>query len=187
MKASPHPRQVERLAALARYAVLDTPREREFDEIVELAAEICEAPISVVNLIDAERQWFKAEVGLGVRETPLETSLCSHVVLDAPFVEIPDTLADPRMTDNPLCLDDAGLRFYAGAQLLSSEGLPLGTLCVLDRRPRTLTALQRRTIGVLARQVMRILEHRLALRRQEILRREMDHRPATRCRPSPRC
>ncbi|GAA4007881.1 GAF domain-containing sensor histidine kinase [Sphingomonas swuensis] len=176
MKAAPHPRQELRLAALRRYEILDTPREAEFDEIAQLTASICDAPIAVINLIDAERQWFKAEVGLGVRETPLETSLCSHVILERSFVEIPDTLADPRMCDNPLCVDEDGLRFYAGALLSTPEGLPIGTLCVLDKRPRQLTALQRNAIQVLARQVMTQLDLRRSLAAEQIQRNEIDHR-----------
>jgi hypothetical protein len=164
MKASSHPRQEARLAALRGYNILDTPREADFDEIVALASQICEAPISVVNLVDAERQWFKAEVGLGVRETPIETSICAHAILEEAFVEIPDTLQDQRMRGNALCDGEPGLRFYAGAQLQTPDGLPLGTLCVLDYKPRTLTPLQRNAIIVLGRQVMAQLDLRLALR-----------------------
>lgn len=176
MRAAAHPRQADRLAQLRQYGILDTPREEEFDEIVQLVADICEAPVAVLNFIDAERQWFKAEVGLGIRTTPLDTSLCSHVILEQSFVEIPDTLADPRMSDNPLCLAENGFRFYAGAPLLSEGGLPLGTLCILDRRPRTLTEFQRRGVTILANRVMAELNLRLALRRERVLRREIDHR-----------
>lgn len=176
LRANPHPQQDQRLRTLYGYDILDTPREREFDEIVELAAEICDAPISVINLIDKDRQWFKAEVGLSARETPLDTSLCSHAILEDPFVEIPDTLNDPRTADNPLCIAGDGIRFYAGALLLAPDGLPLGTLCILDNKPRKLTALQRKTVAVLARQVMKQLDLRLALRRQEVLMSEADHR-----------
>jgi two-component sensor histidine kinase len=176
MKASLHPRQEARLAALRGYNILDTPREADFDEIVALASQICEAPISVVNLVDAERQWFKAEVGLGVRETPIETSICAHAILEEAFVEIPDTLQDQRMRGNALCDGEPGLRFYAGAQLQTPDGLPLGTLCVLDYKPRTLTPLQRNAIIVLGRQVMAQLDLRLALRRQKLLLKEIDHR-----------
>jgi two-component sensor histidine kinase len=176
MLAATHPRQSERLQALYNYDILDTPTEEEFDDIVDLVAKITEAPVAVINFIDADRQWFKAEVGLGVRSTPLETSLCSHVILENDFVEIPDTLADPRMCDNPLCTGEGGFRFYAGALLKTADGLPLGTLCVLDRKPRTLTELQRHTIKVMAQRVMRELELRLALKRQDVLRREVDHR-----------
>ena len=176
MRAPLHPAQEDRLRALRSYEVLDTDREQDFDDIVKLAAEICGTAISVVNLIDAERQWFKAETGLGVRETPIETSICSHVILESDFVEIPDTLEDARMRDNPLCLGEPGLRFYAGALLRTEDGLPLGTLCVLDYRPKELSALQRDTLRVLARQVMVQLEIRKALSSAEVLRKEVDHR-----------
>ena len=176
MKPDQHPQEAERLRELRRYEILDTDRERAFDEIVELAAELCDAPVSVVNFIDEERQWFKAEVGLGVRSTPLDTSLCGHVILQGEFVEIPDTLADERMADNPLCTSDPGFRFYAGAVLKGANGLPLGTLCVLDHKPRVLSDKQRRVIEVLSHQVMRELDLRLSLEREQVLRREIDHR-----------
>lgn len=176
MEAAKHPRQSERLKDLYALDILDTEREAEFDEVVELAAEICGTAISVVNLIDSERQWFKAEVGLGVRETPLATSLCSHVILEEDFVEIEDTLLDPRMVDNPLCCAEPGLRFYAGALLRSENGLPLGTLCVLDYEPRKLNDLQRKSLKVLAGQVMARFNLRAALRSAEVMRQEVDHR-----------
>ena len=176
MRAQDHPRQAERVGALRRYGILDTPREEEFDEIVALVSKVCGTPIAVVNLIDEARQWFKAEVGLGVRETPLDSSICAHVILAHDYVEIPDTLDDPRLQDNPLCLGSPGLRFYAGALLKTEEGLPIGTLCVLDNRPRVLNELQRDTVRVLARQVMRQLDLRLAIRRHDVLMREIDHR-----------
>lgn len=176
MEAPKHPLQDARLRALHGYEILDTDREKDFDDIVQLAAALCGTAIAVVNLIDAERQWFKAEVGLGVRETPLATSICSHVILEEDFVEIRDTLQDPRMIDNPLCCSDPGLRFYAGALLTTEDGLPIGTLCVLDYKPRALTPLQRDAIRVLARQVMAQIEMRSALRRAKVLRQEVDHR-----------
>ncbi len=176
MKAQHHPFEPARLAALRAYDVLDTPRESDFDEIVMLASRICDAPISVINLIDEKRQWFKAETGLGVRETPLDTSLCAHVILEDEFVEIPDTLADARMADNPLCLADPGLRFYAGALLKSKSGYPIGTLCVLDNQPRTLNALQREALRILAHQVMTQLDLRAVIANETVLRSEIDHR-----------
>ena len=176
MEAASHPLQEARLAALQSFEILDTDPERDFDEIVALAAATCGTAISVVNFIDAGRQWFKAETGLGVRETPLATSLCAHAILERDFVEIRDTLQDPRTSDNPLCLGQPGLRFYAGALLKTAEGLPLGTLCVLDHQPRELSPLQRDTLRVLSRQVMALLDARRALRTADILRREVDHR-----------
>ncbi len=176
MKPQAHSEQVSRLAALRSYDILDTPREQEFDEVVELAAKICETPISVINIIDEHRQWFKAEVGLGVRETPLETSICAHVILQPGLTVIKDTLADPRFSDNPLCMDEPNLRFYAGALLETGDGLPLGTLCVLDTKPRTLTDLQASALQVLANQVMARLDLRKALKNADVLVREVDHR-----------
>jgi GAF domain-containing protein len=126
--------EAERLQALHAYGVLDTAPEQVFDDMVQLAARICEAPIAVVNLIDAGRQWFKAETGLGVRETPLETSFCAHALLQADGLVVPDATSDARFDGNPLVTAAGGLRFYAGRLLKSRDGLPLGTLCVLDTR-----------------------------------------------------
>lgn len=176
MKAEHHPRQAERLAALRSYDILDTPQESDFDDIVLLASRICKTPISVLNLIDAERQWFKAEIGLGTRETPLETSICSHVILGQDFTIIEDTHADPRTSGNALCKPVDGLRFYAGALLKAENGLPIGTLCVLDNKPNALDEDQKHALRVLAHRVMRELELRRSIRAQSILRDEMDHR-----------
>ena len=176
MKAAPHPDQALRLETLRKYDILDTPRESDFDEIVELASTLCNVPISVVNLIDEDRQWFKAEVGIGARETPLATSICSHVILSADFVEINDTHKDPRTADNELCMPADGLRFYAGALLRAPNGLPIGTLCVLDTKPNALNDFQKKALRTMARQVMRELDLRLALKTQRVLRDEMDHR-----------
>lgn len=157
--------EAERLNALRAYDILDTDREPAFDDLCALTARICEAPIAVINLIDAERQWFKAEVGLGVRETPLETSFCRHALLEADRLVVPDAERDERFACNPLVTGDTHLRFYAGVLLKSPEGLPLGTLCVLDTEPRPqgLTELQTRTLEVLARQVMNLMSLRRAL------------------------
>ncbi|MCL6251495.1 ATP-binding protein [Altererythrobacter sp. KTW20L] len=176
MKPGLHPQEDERLRELHRYGILDTDRERDFDELVELASELCGTPVSVVNFIDEGRQWFKAEVGLGVRSTPLDTSMCGHAILQGDFVEIPDTLLDRRMADNPLCNGPDGFRFYAGAVLYGENGLPLGTLCVLDRQPRRLTDSQRNVLRVLSKHVMRELNLRAALEKEQTLRREVDHR-----------
>ncbi len=159
-------REEQRLAALADFEVLDTPREPEFDEVAALASEICGTPIAVVNLIAERRQFFKAEVGLGVRETPLETSFCVHAILEQDFLVVPDASKDARFEGNPLVTGKPHLRFYAGALLKTSHGIPIGTVCVLDFEPRDLTDLQRRTLRTLARQVMAQLELRRALRHQ---------------------
>jgi len=151
-----------RSAVLAEYEILDTPREQQFDDIVKLAAAICEAPIAVVNLVGDERQWFKAEVGLGVSETPLDTSFCAHAILEEDFLEIRDATQDRRFATNPLVDAAGGIRFYAGALLKNQAGLAIGTLCILDTqvRPDGLSELQRFTLQMLATQVMSQLELR---------------------------
>ena len=176
MKAELHPENPLRLEALRSYGVLDTANERDFDDVVALASKLCETPVSLISLVDADRQWTKAQIGVEWRETPLESAICSHAILGEEFLEIPDTLADPRTANNPLCIAPDGARFYAGAVLKSPEGLPLGTLCVLDRMPRKLTDLQREALQVLARQVMAQMEMRRALVTAETLRHEVDHR-----------
>jgi len=167
VRAQAHPGDKARLEALRAYGVLDTPREADFDDIVALAAQICGTPISVVSLVDADRQWFKAAVGLSISETPLNASICAHAILMEGLVEIPDTQLDARFVDNPLVQGDSGLRFYAGTVLETPDGFPLGTLCVLDTVPRHLTDDQKNALRVLGRQVMTQLE----LRRQS---RELD-------------
>ncbi|WP_152047372.1 PAS domain S-box protein [Aureimonas psammosilenae] len=160
----------ERVAALQRYAILDTPREPEFDDVVRLAADLFGAPISIVNLIAADRQWFKAEVGVGTNELPLDASLCAHAILQPDIFVVPDTTKDERFASNPLVTGSPSLRFYAGALLQTSDGFPIGTVCVLDTKPRPegITEQQRLALGLLARQVMTQLE----LRREITLRDE---------------
>lgn len=174
VKAALHPREQERLAALARYDILDTPAEPEFDEIAELVATICQTPIAVVNLIAEGRQFFKAEIGIGTREMPLEPSICAHAILLEDMMVVPDTADDPRFIDNPLVNGDPGLRFYAGASLKSDDGLPLGTLCVLDLRPRELDQNQLRAIQILSRHVMHLLEMRITRKREEALHKQAE-------------
>lgn len=159
---SAHERQ--RLAALARYDMMDSPNEMAFDEIASLVAAICDVPIAVVNLVGDGRQFFKAEVGLGVRETPLDTSFCAKAILEEDFLLVPDATADPRFANNPLVTEEPHLRFYAGALLKTADGFPIGTLCVLDHRPRTLTDVQLQAIRVLAHQVMAQLDQRLVMK-----------------------
>ena len=157
------PNESERLAALRAYDILDTPAEPAFDDITRIACQVCETPISVINLIDSGRQWFKSEIGLGVRETPLENSICAHAILERDFFEIPDMREDPRTARNPLVTQAGGLMFYAGAVLRTPDGLALGTLCVLDTVPRSLRPEQRDTLTALARQVLSQIELRRAL------------------------
>jgi two-component sensor histidine kinase len=186
----PPRRESDRLAALRGYKVLDTPTEPEFDALVQLAARICQAPIALISLIDDHRQWIKAEVGLGVRETALDCSICDKIMLQPGVAVIPDLTEDPRFSTNPLVTGEPHLRFYAGAVLRTPYGLPLGALCVLDRIPRGLTADQAFTLETLAHQVMALLELRRAVaqrderlkashkieQRQTLLVRELHHR-----------
>lgn len=156
--------------------MLDAPREADFDDVARFASELCEAPVSLITLLDVDRQFFLSEAGAGFRETPLEMSVCSHAIHEGGLVEVPDLRLDPRTSDMVLARDDEVMRFYAGAVMETDDGVPLGTLCVLDSRPRRLTGLQRRGLTLLAAQIVRQLDLRLALRRGEMLRREIDHR-----------
>lgn len=160
MEASRHGQEERRLAALHAYGLLDTPREDEFDEIVRVVSALCGTPISVINLIDRDRQWFKAEVGLGVRETPLPASICAHALLQPDLFIVPDTTRDVRFADNPLVTGTPHLRFYAGALLETPDGLPLGTICVLDYEPRELDENQKALLRLMARQIMKLFELR---------------------------
>jgi two-component sensor histidine kinase len=170
--------EADRLAALRRYGILDTPTEAIFEDFVQIAAQVCDAPIAVVNLIDAARQWFAAEIGLGIRETPLDVSICAHVILQPDVFVVPDLTLDHRFDCNPLVTGEPRLRFYGGALLETPEGLPLGTMCVLDykARPEGLTESQAFTLKALARQVMTQLELRRAVAEKELMVQEAHHR-----------
>ncbi|MBB3759922.1 GAF domain-containing sensor histidine kinase [Xanthomonas sp. NCPPB 2865] len=161
--AAKPPSEALRLQALRSYGILDTPREAAFEDITRLASIICQTPIALISLVDAERQWFKSERGMGERETPLFKSMCAHALLDSDVLVVPDTREDVRFARNPLVTGEAPLHFYAGAVLKTSEGLPLGTVCVLDRQPRQLSAEQVDALRALARQTMAQLELRRAL------------------------
>ncbi|WP_348645282.1 PAS domain S-box protein [Methylobacterium sp. BTF04] len=153
-----------RREALARYDIIDTSAERVFDDIVQLASMAMGMPVSLISLIDGDRQWFKAETGFGRRETPLTSSICAHAVRQNDVFVIPDTTRDPRTADNPLVTGAPHVRFYAGMPLLTPEGVALGTLCVLDTRPRDFTPEQAFVLRTLGRQVMTQLDLRRALR-----------------------
>jgi PAS domain S-box-containing protein len=155
------PQEAERLRALYDYGALDTPPEAAFDELVALAAQICRTPISLVTLIDRDRQWFKARHGLTLAETPRAVSFCAQV-LNQPgeLLVIPDATLDRRFSDNPFVAGEAGIRFYAGVPLCTADGHAVGTLCVIDHQPRTLDAGQTAALRVLGRQVMAQLELR---------------------------
>jgi len=162
MKAALPANESKRLDALKASGLLDTPPEREFDDIALLASQICGTPISTISLIDETRQWFKARVGIDDPETPREQAFCAHAILEPnETLVVPDAREDARFFDNPLVTGDPNIRFYAGTPLLTRDNLALGTLCVIDRVPRELNAGQLAALEALGRQ----LSLRLELRR----------------------
>lgn len=167
----------KRLAALWEYAVLDTLAESSFDDLTELASQICETPIALVSLIDSDRQWFKSRVGLEVRQTPRDLAFCAHAILEPGQVfQVHDAHDDPRFADNPLVTGAPHIRFYAGMPLVTADNHALGTLCVIDHAPRELTPAQHRTLQVLGRHVIKLLELRKALTqrdRLELMKRQL--------------
>ena len=160
MKALLPSNETGRLAALKAYHILDTGTEQSYDDITTLAAHICEVPIVMISLVDEVRQWFKSSVGVKLKETAREVAFCSHAIRQSgPFI-VKDTLKDPRFVDNTLVTGKPHIRFYAGIPLVNQQGLALGTLCVVDRQPRQLSAAQQKALEALARQVMALLELR---------------------------
>jgi signal transduction histidine kinase len=157
----------QRLAALRRYAILDTEVEPAFDAFTKLIAHICDVPIALIGLVDDSRLWFKSEIGLGTREMPRDASVCVHAILEPGLFVIPDLMTDLRFMGTPFVAGHPELRFYAGARLESSDGFPLGALCVLDHKPRVLSEVQREALSLLARQVMSQMELAVSLRAQE--------------------
>ncbi len=159
--------EAERLATLRSYEILDTRSETEFDDLTELAAAILGTPIALVSLVDAERQWFKSHYGLAARQTSRNVAFCAHTILQKPTFVVEDATLDPRFRDNPLVTGPLGVRFYAGARLVTPEGHAVGTLCVIDHKPRTLTPAQFIAMGQISRQVVALLElHRFRRRAQ---------------------
>jgi signal transduction histidine kinase len=153
--------EADRLKDLIEIELLDSPSEAEFNDIVKLASEICKVPISLITLVDADRQWFKAKIGLDIDETNRDISFCGHAILQDHFFEIRDAQEDERFNDNPMVTNNPRIRYYAGMPLITSMGNRLGTLCVIDNVPRELTPEQRFALEVLSRNVIKIAELRL--------------------------
>ena len=154
----------ERLQELLNYEILDTPAETELDELAQIASAICDTPISLVSLIDQDRQWFKAAVGLDVQETPREDSFCQHALHNPEEVlVVENSLQDQRFKENPLVLGDPHIRFYAGAPLKTSAGNVLGTLCIIDNKPRKISEKQKNALKLLAKKAMDYLNDRKLL------------------------
>ena len=154
------PDEGARLEALRSYAILDTSFEREFDNLAELAADICETPIAVITLVDEARQWFKAAYGLSIRETARAVAFCNVAIQQSTPLVVHNALEDPRFSDNPLVLGAPNIRFYACQPLVTDTGHAIGTLAVIDQAPRTLTERQHKALETLAAEVMLRLEHR---------------------------
>lgn len=170
MKSAPiHRSEPERLAELQRYRILDTAPEAEFDDLTQLAAQICGTPIALISLLDTGRQWFKSRVGLDATETPRDISFCGHAIHGREVFEVTHAQQDERFFDNPLVTGDPHIQFYAGAPLLTAQGHALGTLCVIDKAPHILSPAQKTALATLGRQVVRQLDLRLLISREQEL------------------
>jgi len=160
MSAPTPPNEAKRLKVLWQYDVLDTVPEEVFDDLTELAARICEAPIALISLVDEQRQWFKSKVGTTVNETSRDISFCAYAITQNDLFIVPDATRDERFANNPLVTSDPKIRFYAGAPLITPDGHALGTLCVIDKVPRELRLEQKQALRILARHVVSQLELR---------------------------
>lgn len=164
--------EASRLAELRSFGVLDTAAEQAYDDVVKLAAFICDTPIALISLVDEDRQWFKARVGLNEMETPRGQAFCAHAITEPhALMEVPNALHDRRFANNPLVTGTEGVRFYAGAPLLTASGAALGTVCVIDRVPRKLSEAQAEALKALSRQVVQLLALRRANAELELLSR----------------
>jgi two-component system NtrC family sensor kinase len=162
MPSAPIPHnEASRLQTLHRYAILDSLPEQELDDITRLASFICDTPISLISLVDTDRQWFKSKVGLAAPKTGRSESFCAHILSDGHTMIVEDTLSDDRFVTNPLVTDQPGIRFYAGAPLIAPNGHILGSLCVIDTKPRSLSPQQVDALESLSRQVIALFESRL--------------------------
>ena len=170
-----------RLSDLRSYKILDTDPEKSFDDLTLLASYICQTPIALITLIDADRQWFKSRVGVSIAQTPREVAFCARAIEHSDLLIVPDATKDKRFKENPLVVSEPRIRFYAGAPFRSSGGYALGTLCVIDRVPRQLTGEQQKALRALSRQVQgqlelrrNLIELRIALTERDKAEQERD-------------
>lgn len=154
----------DRVAALQKYAILDTEPEQAFDDLTLLASFICKTPIALISLVDGDRQWFKSKIGMKPSETPRDIAFCSVAIQQPDVMVVPDTLKDERFRDNPFVTSEPNIRFYAGVPLINEEGFALGTLCVIDKSPREITNEQTEALRALSRLVLAQMEFRRNLR-----------------------
>lgn len=152
-----------RLSTLDLYKILDTESEKVFDDLTSLAANICQTPISLISLVDKDRQWFKSKIGLEASETPREQAFCAHAIWQEKVLTVENALDDERFQNNPLVLGEPNIRFYAGAPLIMNNGHSLGTLCVIDQVPRKLTTDQYEALETLRNAVVSHIELTRAL------------------------
>ncbi|AIM60615.1 GAF domain-containing protein [Cellulophaga sp. RHA_52] len=163
-----HIKERERLDSLQSYSILDSLPESDYDNITAIAAEICNMPMAMITLIDKDRQWFKSSYGIDVNEMDRQISFCGHAIHENGQVfMVPNTSEDERFHDNPLVTGDTHVMFYAGVPFTTEEGLPLGTLCVVDQKPNTLTEHQQKSLQALSKQVMNLLSLRKSKKRLE--------------------
>ncbi len=149
-----------RVDALQKYAILDSEPEQAFDDLTLLASYVCQTPIALISLVDEDRQWFKAKVGISATETSRNIAFCSTAIQQRDVFVVPDALQDERFRTNPLVVSEPNIRFYAGAPLINEDGYALGTLCVIDRTPRNLAADQEAALKALSRLVLMQMEFR---------------------------
>jgi GAF domain-containing protein len=172
--------ETERLRTLRSYKILDTKPEERFDELTRLAAVICGVPISLISLIDTDRQWFKSRFGLDVQETPRAQAFCTHAIMQPELFVVPDASKDERFANNPLVTGDLHIRFYAGEPLAARDGHVLGTLCVIDHEPHTLTEAQKEALRIVGQLVIANFELRRDLQelRDALAERDVSKSPA---------
>ena len=149
---------VERVNELIEYQIMDTEEEADFNEIVELASKICGAPTSLITLLDHHRQWFKAKIGMTDTETPIEFAFCKHAIEQEKVFIVEDATKDNRFSGNPYVTGDTSIRFYAGMPLQTPRGINIGTLCVIDKKPRTISVDQQEALRILGHQVVKLFE-----------------------------